>query len=257
MSETSPLKVWLEHEGTLLRLRLARPKANIVDAAMMGALSTALESHAGRPDLRAILLDADGPNFSFGASVEEHLPGKCDAMLQQFHALILDFLALPIPVLVAVRGQCLGGGLELACAGSRLFASPDALFGQPEIGVGVFAPAASCLLPWRIGPADAEDLLTSGRSIGAEEAQSMRLVSEVASDPETAALTYFEQHLSNKSAAVLRLAQRAARTGLLDGIKEKLARVEELYLSELMATRDAKEGLNAFMEKRAARWENC
>lgn len=256
MNETSPLKVWLEHEGTLLRLRLARPKANIVDAAMMGALSAALDAHAGRPDLRAILLDADGPNFSFGASVEEHLPGKCDAMLKQFHTLILKFLALPIPVLVALRGQCLGGGLELACAGSRLFASPNALLGQPEINVGVFAPAASCLLPWRIGPADAEDLLTSGRSIGAEEAKTMGLVSEVASDPEAVAEAYFVQHLSNKSAAVLRLAQRAARTGLLEDIKKKLTRIEELYLNELMATRDAKEGLNAFMEKRAARWEN-
>ena len=256
MNEAPPLKVWLEHEGTLLRLRLARPKANVVDAAMMGALGAALDAHAGRSGLRAILLDADGPNFSFGASVEEHLPGKCDAMLKRFHALILKFLALPIPVLVVVRGQCLGGGLEIACAGSRIFASPDALFGQPEINVGVFAPAASCLLPWRIGPANAEDMLTSGRSVGAGEAQSMGLVSEVASDPEAAALAYFKEHLSGKSAAVLRLAMRAARTGFLDGIKEKLARVEELYLSELMATRDATEGLNAFLEKRSARWEN-
>lgn len=256
MSEKAPLRVWLEHEGTLLRLRLARPKANIVDAAMMGALDAALEAHAERPDLRAILLDADGPNFSFGASVEEHLPGKCAAMLKQFHALILTFLGLPLPVLVAVRGQCLGGGLELACAGSRIFASPNALFAQPEIAVGVFAPAASCLLPWRIGPANAEDLLTSGRSVGAAEAETMGLVSEVASDPEAAALAYFEEHLLGKSAAVLHLAMQAARTGLLDDIEEKLAHVEALYLSKLMTTRDAKEGLNAFLEKREAHWEN-
>lgn len=256
MNETLPLKVWLEHEGTLLRLRLARPKANIVDAAMIGALSAALDAHAGRPDLRAILLDADGPNFSFGASVEEHLPGKCGAMLKQFHALILTLLALPVPVLVAVRGQCLGGGLELACAGGRIFASPNALFAQPEIAVGVFAPAASCLLPWRIGPANAEDFLTSGRGVGAAEAKTMGLVGEVASDPGAAALAYFEEHLLGKSAAVLHLAMQAARTGLLDDIEEKLAHVEALYLSKLMATRDAKEGLNAFIEKRPARWEN-
>lgn len=256
MSEKSPLKVWLEHEGTLLRLRLARPKANIVDAAMIGALDAALDAYAGQPDLRAVLLDADGPNFSFGASVEEHLPGKCAAMLKQFHGLILKMLAVPIPVLVAVRGQCLGGGLELACAGSRLFAAPKALLGQPEIGVGVFAPAASCLLPWKIGPANAEDLLTSGRSVRVEEAQSMGLVNEVASDPEGAALAYFEEHLFGKSAVVLRLAMRAARAGLLEGMKEKLTRIEDLYLNELMATRDATEGLNAFLEKRTARWEN-
>lgn len=256
MTDQAPLKVWLERDATLLRLRLARPKANVVDAAMMGALDAALDAHAGGPDLRAILLDTDGPNFSFGASVEEHLPGKCDAMLKQFHGLILKFLALQVPVLVAVRGQCLGGGLELACAGSRLFAAPDAVLGQPEINVGVFAPAASCLLPSRIGRAAAEDLLTSGRSLSAEEAKAVGLVDAVAADPEAAALAYFEEHLAGKSAVVLRLAVRAARAGLIEEIGEELRKVEQLYLGELMATRDAKEGLNAFLEKRAARWEN-
>lgn len=71
----SPLKVWLDQDGTLLRLRLDRPKANIVDAAMIGALQTAFEQHVGQASLRAVLLDAEGPHFSFGASVEEHLPG--------------------------------------------------------------------------------------------------------------------------------------------------------------------------------------
>ncbi len=71
---------------------------------------------------------------------------------------------------MAVSGQCLGGGLELVSAGHLIFASPDARLGQPEIQIGVFAPAASCLLPERIGLAAAEDMLISGRSITAEEA---------------------------------------------------------------------------------------
>ena len=125
-----PLRSWLEHDGKLLRLRLSRPKANIIDAEMVAALNAALDEHAARADLIAVVLDAEGPNFSFGASVEEHLPGRCAAMLASFHALILRMLELQVPVLVAVRGQCLGGGLELACAGSMIFAEPFSSFGQ-------------------------------------------------------------------------------------------------------------------------------
>jgi len=178
-----PLKAWLEKDGALLRLRLSRPKANIVDAAMIAGLRSALREHLPGARLRAVLLDAEGPHFSFGASVEEHLPESCAAMLRDLHALILQLVASPVPVLVAVRGQCLGGGLEVAAAGHRIFAAPGAMLGQPEIKLAVFAPAASCLLPERIGQARAEDLLFSGRGIGAEEAHRIGLVDALADDP--------------------------------------------------------------------------
>ena len=150
MPET-PLKTWIEREGALLRLRLARPKANILDAAMIAALERAFAEHAGNSALRGVLVDHEGPHFSFGASVEEHLPERCAAMLKSLHALVLRMLEWPVPILVAIRGQCLGGGLEFACAGNFLFGAPDAQFGQPEMKLAVFAPAASCLLPPRIG----------------------------------------------------------------------------------------------------------
>jgi len=253
MSE-SPLKVWLEKENKLLRLRLARPKANIVDAAMIAALQAALQQHLPNPRLRGVLLDAEGPHFSFGASVEEHLPDSCAAMLKSLHALVVQLLESPVPVLVAVRGQCLGGGLEVVAAGNLIFAAPGAMLGQPEIKIGVFAPAASCLLPARIGQAQAEDLLFSGRSIGAEEAFRIGLVTAVADDPEQAAVAYFDEHLAGLSASSLRFAVRAARIGTVEGIKTKIAAVEELYLKDLMATHDAVEGLNAFLGKRASVW---
>ena len=251
-----PLHVELEKDGALLRLRLSRPKANIVDAAMIGALRAALGEHLTDAKLRAVLLEAEGPHFSFGASVEEHLPGSAAAMLRELHALILQLVGSPVPVLVAVRGQCLGGGLELAAAGHRIFAAPGAMFGQPEIRLAVFAPAASCLLPEKIGPSRAEDLLFSGRSIGAEEAHRIGLVNAVADDPSQAALAYFEEHLAPRSASSLRLAVRAARYDLVYRIRRKLAEVERLYLEELMATRDAVEGLTAFIGKRPATWED-
>jgi len=252
----SPLKVWLDRDGTLLRLRLARPKANIVDAAMIAALQEALQQYREETALRAALLDHEGPHFSFGASVEEHLPESCAAMLKSLHALVHSMLNFPLPLLVAIRGQCLGGGLEVAAAGSMLFAAPDARLGQPEIKLAVFAPAASCLLPERIGQARAEDLLFSGRSMGADEALASGLVDGLADDPEEAALAYFDKHLAPHSASTLRFAVQAARDEYRQRVTAKLERVETLYLSELMATHDAAEGLTAFLEKRPAEWQN-
>jgi cyclohexa-1,5-dienecarbonyl-CoA hydratase len=252
----APLRIWLDEGGAMLRLRLARPKANVIDAAMIAALDRALDEHLDRPDLLGVLIDAEGPHFSFGASVEEHLPGRCAAMLKSLHATLLRLLASPTPVLVAARGQCLGGGLELALAGTLLFLAPDAKLGQPEIKLGVIAPAASCLLPERIGRAQAEELLLSGRSLDASEAQALGLATAVAADPEGAAIAWFKEHLAGKSAAALRHALRAARIDLVERVRAKLARIEALYLEDLMATRDAVEGLEAFLAKRPPKWEH-
>ena len=255
MSE-NPLKVFMERDGKLLRLTLARPKANIVDAAMIAALRAALDEHLSEPHLRAVLLSSEGPHFSFGASVEEHLPDSCAQMLKSLHALVLQLVESPVPVLVAVRGQCLGGGLEVAAAGHLIFAAPGAMLGQPEIKLAVFAPAASCLLPERIGQARAEDLLFSGRSITAEEALRIGLVNVVAEDPDQAALDYFDQHLDPVSASTLRFAVRAVRSDAMQRIRAKIEFVEKMYLEELMATHDAVEGLTAFVAKRAAVWQD-
>lgn len=252
---TSPLQVWFEGEGRLLRLRLSRPKANLIDAAMIGALRDALTEHLGKFDLAGVLLDADGAHFSFGASVEEHLPEQCRAMLQELHSLLLQMIESPAPILVAVQGQCLGGGFELALAGHMIFASPSASFGQPEMKIGVFAPAASCLLPELVGPARAIDLLVSGRSIGAAEAGGMGLV-HVADEPQKAAHAYFVEHLKTKSASSLRYAVIAARCDLARRVREKMHQVERLYLAELMASHDAVEGLHAFLQKRTAQWQH-
>jgi cyclohexa-1,5-dienecarbonyl-CoA hydratase len=252
----SPLKVWLERDGALLRLRLARPKANVIDAEMIAALAHAFASHEKNRGLVAALLDHEGPHFSFGASVEEHLPERCAQMLRALHALLGGMLEWPKPILVAARGQCLGGGLELALAGSLIFVAPDARLGQPEIKLGVFAPAASVLLPLRIGQARAEDLLLSGRAIDGATAAAWGLASGMADDPSALALEYFEENFANKSAAALHYATRAAREPFADLARLRLEDVESLYLEKLMATRDANEGLQAFIEKRQPKWEH-
>jgi len=253
---TQPVKIWSETEGRLLRLRLSRPKANLIDASMITTLDAALAEYRGNGQLSAVVIDAEGPHFSFGASVEEHLPGQCAAMLAGLHRLVMSMIEFPVPLLVAVRGQCLGGGLEVALAGHFMFVAPDATLGQPEMKLGVFAPAASCLLPELIGPARSFDLLVSGRSITGAEAAATGIAQEAAPDPEHAALAYFEEHLKPKSASSLRYAVKAARLDYIARVKEKIRAVERLYLDELMVTHDAVAGLEAFIAKRSPQWQH-
>jgi cyclohexa-1,5-dienecarbonyl-CoA hydratase len=257
MNQAVPAIAWLEEGGALVRIRLARPKANIINSAMMRALELNFSKHTAHADVKAVILDAEGPNFSFGASVVEHMPGQCGDMLANFHRLLKKMLACPVPVIAAITGQCLGGGLELALAANFIFAGKDAKLGQPEIKLGVFAPAASCLLPERIGRARAEELLFSGCSIDATEALELGIVNRVADDPTGAALDWFKNNLAPLSASAIRFSVRASRRGAADRIGIALDDVERLYLDELMSTRDAVEGLEAFIGKRPAIWENC
>ena len=251
-----PLKSWFERDEQILRLQLAKPKANIIDAAMIDALSSALESHTTDLRMMAVVLDAEGPNFSFGASVKEHLPGQCAGMLKKLHALIMQMIEYPVPIIAAVHGQCLGGGLELACASSLIIAAPDSRLGQPEISLAVFAPAASCLLPERIGQSQAEMLLLTGQSVDAEKARKTGLVDEVSDEPAQAALAWIDANIIGNSASSLRIAVTAARHDYIARVRKKLQAVEAMYLDELMKTNDAVEGLNAFLEKRKPVWEN-
>jgi cyclohexa-1,5-dienecarbonyl-CoA hydratase len=122
--------------------------------------------------------------------------------------------------------------------------------------LGVFAPAASCLLPELIGPARALDLLVSGRTINGTDAAAIGMAQAVAPDPDQAALAYFDQHLKPKSASSLRYAIKAARADYARRVKAKIKSVERLYLDELMKTHDALEGLGAFVAKRAVQWQH-
>lgn len=243
-------------EGQIWRVSLATPKANILDMDKVERLGVIFTDAAQQQNLKAIVIEGEGPHFSFGASVEEHLPGKFESMIPGFHRLFEKLFDAEVPTLAAVRGRCLGGALELVSLCNRIFAGPEALLGQPEIVLGVFAPVASVALPERIGRSRAEDLCLSGRTIGAEEALRIGLVDVIDDDPAVAALTYAREHLLPHSASSLRLAQRALRGGYRERFRQELQNVERLYMETLMATPDAREGLQAFIEKRKPTWSN-
>ena len=198
-------------DGQLWVLRLDTPPANILDARKIETLTEVFDRASTEKSLKAILLQAAGPHFSFGASVEEHLPGAYEVMIPAFHELFRLLLAAEVPCLAAVNGRCLGGALELVTPCLRIWAAGDATFGQPEINLGVFAPVASLLLADRVGRARAEEFCVSGRIVDAAEAHRIGLVDELADEPAAAALDYARAQLLPKSASSLRLAIRAAR----------------------------------------------
>jgi cyclohexa-1,5-dienecarbonyl-CoA hydratase len=251
--------VRVEHleDDALWRVFLATPKANILDDAMIHRLTEVFEEAGESKSVKSVLIEGDGPNFSFGASVAEHLPGVVEGMLPRFHRMFRTMLKNDVHFTAVVRGQCLGGGLELASFCHRVLTSPDARFGQPEIVLGVFAPVASLMLVERVGRARAEDLCISGRIIGAEEACAIGLVDKVTDEPEKAAVSYAQEFLLPRSASSLRFAVGAVRGDFRAHFEERIDRLEKLYLEGLMSTRDAEEGLRAFLEKRSPQWSNA
>lgn len=253
----NPLRIERDDGDQIWRLRLDRPKGNVIDGPMTKALTQAFVQARNTPSLKAIVLCATGPNFSFGASVAEHAPQLVAGMLGTFHELFHRLAACEVPVLAAVRGHCLGGGLEVVSFCHRVFGAPDGKLGQPEIVLGVFAPVASLLLPHRIGRAAAEDLCLTGRTIGADEALRLGLVDQLADDPEAAAMAYAREHLLKHSASSLRHAVRAVRGAFTAEFFARLAKLESDYLADLMSTADAVEGIEAFLQKRPPQWRNA
>jgi cyclohexa-1,5-dienecarbonyl-CoA hydratase len=240
----------LREQGQLLHLTLNAPKGNILDSKMLAGIGAALDEYSDGPALKAIAFEGAGKHFCFGASVEEHRAAQAADMLATFHALFRRLAKLGIPTFAIVRGQCLGGGLELASYCSWIFSNTTAKFGQPEIKLAVFPPMASVLLPWRLGAGRALDLCVSGRSIGAEEAVRIGLVHDASEDPSAAFAAFFAEHFHAMSSSSLRFAERAVRLPLAKRLDEDLAELETLYLEQLMQTPDANEGITAFLEKR-------
>jgi len=243
-------------DGAIWRVLLATPRANTLDIEKAELLCSIFARAREEQGLKAVVIEGDGPHFSFGASVEEHLPEQVEAMLHGFHQLFYSMLDASVMTLAAVRGQCLGGAMELAIFCNRIFASPDAKLGQPEILLGVLAPVASVMLADRVGRSRAEHLCLSGKVMSAAEGLAIGLVDELADDPGAAAVEYATELLLPKSASSLRIAQRAIRGDFAERVRRDLAEAERLFLEELMPTADAQEGLRAFLEKRDPEWKN-
>lgn len=247
------------HNNMVASVILDDGKGNILDHLMMEELHSTLKGFTSRKDLKLIVFEGAGKHFSFGASVEEHRKELAATMLRQFHQLFYSIRDLAIPTLAKISGQCLGGGLELAIMCDVLFADTSAKLGQPEIVLGVFPPPASIILPEKIGLARAEELLITGRSIGAAEAKEIGLLSKLfdsKTEMEEGIEKWIGEHILPKSASSLRFAVRASRVKFNHVLSNFLPQLEFLYVNQLMQTKDSNEGIESFIEKRKPVWAN-
>jgi len=253
MSKIRAETLW---DGAGLKLVLDAPKANVLDAEMMAAILEELDALASKPDVKLLVFEGEGKHFCFGASVPEHVKEKAPAMLDAFHGMFLKMVDLAVPTAAVVRGQCLGGGMELAIFCNWIFASPDAWLGQPEIQLGVFPPPASLILPMKVGQARADNLCLTGKAWSAEQALEAGLIHDVDLDPMAALDKFAAKNILPKSAISLRMGVRAARTVFNETLRTNLPIVQKLYVDGLMETEDANEGINSFLEKRKPAWKN-
>ncbi len=254
----APAGVRLVREGRVARLTLDRPPLNVLDIAAFEAMGTMLDGLAGQDGPDILVIEAAGENaFCAGADVADHTPDRAPAMIASFHRVARAIWSLPAVSVAAVHGTALGGGMELAACCDLILASETARFGQPEIKVGCFPPIAAAILPDLVGSPRAADLILTGRTVTAGEAHAMGLVSRVV--PAASfddALGALIGDLAGHSGAVTRLAVRAVRGARAASRGAALAVAERIYLSELLGLPDAREGVEAFLEKRQPRWSD-
>jgi cyclohexa-1,5-dienecarbonyl-CoA hydratase len=239
------------------RLTLDHPPLNILTRGVLRDLRESIAALEREPDVRAILLSAEGKHFSAGADVEEHLPPEHEVLIPEFLDTVRAIRGADVPVIAAVQGRCLGAGFELVLAADVIVAADGTLMGQPEIQLGVLPPAACALLPGRCAWGTAIEIVLGGDPVTAEDAYRAGLVQRVVS---TEALLDtglgLARRLARHSGAVIRLGKKAMLEGSNGGPVWGLERAADIYLDELMDTEDALEGLQAFVEKRSPVWRH-
>jgi cyclohexa-1,5-dienecarbonyl-CoA hydratase len=256
MATDAPNGIASEIRGEAARLVINRPPLNVLDLGMIQRLRNSLKDLLNDAAVKLIEIHGGDSAFCAGVEIRDHFPERAPGMLREFHALIRSVLYARVPVIAVVRGFCLGGGMELALASDFVVAAEDASFGQPEIKVGCFAPAASVLLPRLIPEKKALEILLSGEMVSGVEAERLGFVNRVAPAAALdAEVDRFRRKLLGRSPAVLALARKAARLGSRAAFESALRESERIYLDELLKTEDAIEGLQAFVEKRDPEWK--
>lgn len=258
MTETvAPQAVRYEVRDDVAFLTLDVPPVNVLRSATMHELAEAVERAQADRSLKAVVLESAARAFSAGADVGDHRPEEAPGMIAGFSRLFAAFGALELPMVMAVDGAALGAGFELVMMADVLLATERSTFGQPEIRIGFFAPVGVAWLPARIGVARAIEVTSTGRTYSAAEMHTMGLVSRVVAEGGLAeALAQVLGDLRRASPLVLRMNVRLAKS--LNGrpFEEARLEAERVFLGELMATEDVREGIASFFEKRRPAWKN-
>ena len=242
-------------------LTISRPAAlNALNSLELGEINAAIAEVEADKDLGCLIITGDGKAFVAGADISEMRTmtltegrdfGRYGA------AVMRRIEKLEIPTIAAVNGFALGGGCELAMSCDIILASEKAKFGQPEVGLGI-TPGFSGTqrLPRRVGAAKAKELIFSAKMIKADEAKEMGLVNAVYAPEElmNGAMEMAKSFVKNAPIAV-KYSKACIDRGLQMDIDSAVALENELF-GMCFATEDQKEGMGAFVEKRAATFQN-
>jgi len=251
--------ITLNLHGHVAEIVLDRPKAHNALSTEMAARLAATCAEVADSAARAVVLSSSAErSFCVGADLKERATMTDDDLMRQrpvFRSAFGAVLNLPQPVVAAVHGFALGGGTEFALCCDLVVADPTAVFGLPEVGVGLVpAGGGTQLLQRRVGTARAADLIFTGRKIGLDEAVALGLVDRTApegGDRETAL------ELASAIAANSPIALRAAKRSLRHGASLDLAAaldVEDAAWRTAALSGDRREGIAAFNEKRRPEW---
>lgn len=244
--------------GPVYSIELNKPPLNILDVAMIEEVQAALQAAEADPSARVIVFRGAGPKaFCAGVSIQDHTPERLGEMIPRFHAIFRHLARTDKVTLAVVHGHCLGGGFELASMCDLVVAAETARFGQPEIKLGQLAPVAVVLLPYLIGYRKAAELLLTGATLGAREAQALGLVNRVVpAEQLSQCADELLQELLAQSGSALRLTKTILRRVAGLDFERALRESEDFFLNTLAKTEDAREGIFAFLEKRAPVWTN-
>jgi enoyl-CoA hydratase len=243
-----------DHVGLV---QINRPKQlNALNQQTMDELTSACLAFDADASIGAIVITGNERAFAAGADIKQMMEASVVDMLRNPFINYWDRLRqVTKPLIAAVSGYCLGGGNELAMACDLIVASETAVFGQPEINLGVIPGAGGTQrLTHAVGKAIAMEMILNDRRLTAQEAHQWGLINRV-----VPADSYLEKavELGNQIAArapvAVRLAKEAINQAFESGLGEGLAFERHLFYM-LFATQDQQEGMRAFIEKRRAEW---
>ena len=247
-------------QGEIAVLTLHRPEVhNAIDNALLAALHAALGEVEADPAVRGVVLaGAGGRAFCTGMDLKERASFSDDdlrAQRRRIVDLVRHVHELPVVTIAAVEGFALGGGFELALACDLIVASEAAVFGLPEVKVGIFPGGGSThTLTWLVGPARARDVILAGRRLTAGEAEAWGVVARVVPVGRAReAAVMLADTIAEGAPLGIRQAKAAIR-GAHRALAEGLAAENELY-EVVLTSRDRREGFEAFVAKRRPRFE--
>jgi len=245
-------RIRLDTDGPVVTVRLDHPPLNAFDTEQRRELAAVVRELADDSGVRAVVLYGGERLFAAGADVKalalmdaEEVRGWNRALQRTFD----EVARLPVPVVAAITGYALGGGLELALAADYRLAAGDAILGQPEVQLGIIPGSGGTQRLTRlIGPSRAKNLLMTGRRVDAEEALRLGLVDEVVPPGEVhdAALRYARQ-LAEGPAAALEAIKEAVDHGADTALSAGLA-LERSLFTGVFGTVDAAVGIRSFLE---------